>query len=125
MAAIIHITPAQPVVATPGTATYVRQPLSEATDVLPWDVLDLMAVCTHLVDGPATVGLSSGMQTQSEDGWLDLAATEVAFDAVGDVKPIQLDKGYYRFLRWYVKSAAKPPTVGFYITGVARRYGGA
>ena len=125
MAAIIHITPAQPVVATPGTASYARQPLSEASDVLAWDVLDLAAVCTHLLDGPARVGLASGMQTQSEDGWLNLTSTEVEFTAVGEVKPIQLDKGFYRFLRWYVEPAAKPPTVGFYITGVARRYGGA
>ena len=41
MAAIIHITPAQPVVATPGTASYARQPLSEASDVLAWDGVTL------------------------------------------------------------------------------------
>jgi hypothetical protein len=115
MATVLNITPLQPVAATNGT----KQNLWEAVDVAAFDILDLELVVITPASSASLVTLITGMQIQTEDGWVALTTNFSQSTAGSVIKTF--DKGFLRYIRWSCDASGTAPT--FYIRGMGRRYG--
>ncbi len=127
MASIINVTPTQPVTLN-NTAANVRQNLWEAVDIAAFDILDLELVITTITGaglGAVQVDLITGMQVQSEDGWIVATPTGGVWGALAPGAYLKtFDKGLLRYVRWQMTTDIPlANTVPFYIKGMARRYG--
>jgi hypothetical protein len=100
------------------------QPLDQAVEIIGIDIMDLvMTVAFESTGGSLGVGIYSGMQRLSTDGWVSCGS----FYFVGSVLPVRpqlltITKGLLRYARWQVTSS---PGVAVHmsIEGVGRRYG--
>ena len=127
MAAIINVTPQQPVLLGPGVTGGVKaQPAYDAIDVSGYDILDLELVITTITGFTSgTIAIMTGMQMQSDDGWVTLANFSLAgsYGTAGNAILKTYDKGFLRYIRWIVMNLSPGDQIGFYIRGMARRYG--
>ena len=152
MAAVIHITPEQPVVvelaAGAGTDRQIA-PLHEPVDVLAyrWLDLELVVVRADLSEGASvSIGVATGMQAGTEDGWINskvstaATATQYDFDAIttstagnppilrrtaiGRVGKDEPPAILLRYVRWVAQlTAGSTASLAFYVRGVARTLG--
>jgi hypothetical protein len=88
------------------------QDLRLAGDVGGYDEIVLL-LQVYVASVPVTVTIQTGMQTDSEDGWVDLGT--FASHSAGDTEK-KTFTGALRYIRWETDAAAT-----FLITGVARR----
>ena len=96
-----------------------KQALKDALDVSAYDVADIL-VLVSAVEGAspsATIRILTGMQTESEDGWV-VAIGATAATAAGSQK-IQAT-GLLKYIRWEV-TGFNGTAVVFTITGMLRR----
>ena len=115
MAIAFQLTPGQPITVTAVST----QPLSEAVDVSEFDILDLMSSVAAMTASTVTIKIITGMQKQSEDGWV----TAVEFSAATVVGSELKTKtnGFLRYIRWTV-TAITGGSATFYIRGMGRSY---
>jgi hypothetical protein len=123
MAHLISVTPVQPVTASVSTSSDTRQTITEAVDIGECDWLDLELVVVSL-SGPSTItiGLCTGMQLQTEDGWLcntSLPSLNFFPIATGSQQRT-FGPGLLRYVRWVVQPNATSGSVSFYVRGMAR-----
>jgi hypothetical protein len=104
------------------SSTPVYQPLREALDISAFDEMDVLlnlASAKTATSGSITVEISTGMQTQTDDGWVT-AGTFTAMTAVGSQK-IHVT-GLLQYIRWRVTSQSFD-NVNFAVTGILRSRG--
>jgi hypothetical protein len=91
-----------------------KQPLRLAVDVGDVDELDLLLVVYEGID--VTVKIITGMQTESELGWVDAGS----FTTVGANEAAKLNlTNLLRYVRWEVTSVREAT---FTIAGIARNW---
>jgi hypothetical protein len=133
MATELYITPSQPVTVTAITGTLAfKQNLWESVDVSSYDILDLefVIVAANVGSTTAHFGLTTGMQTQTEDGWWSNIAGGPNLDIINAAgisagtlfKTFNL--GFLKYVRWNISGLNVNDTVTFYIRGMGRRLAG-
>jgi hypothetical protein len=107
------------------------QPLYLAMDISGFDQLDILSGVMTLegTSSPSvTVAIWTGMQAQTDDGWVTL----VSFPSVNQPDKYQklvvapaLTTGALRYIRWKVTAlTGTVPAATFFISGVGRSYQG-
>lgn len=121
MADIIHITDKPVRVGSIGA-----QELRLAKEVLAYDELDLVLRVLSLegTAGPnVTIELQTGMQLDSEEGWVQAAAFSNIDDTETPSEEKANVKNFLRYLRWNVTTlGGTDPFATFTIVGVGRRW---
>jgi len=152
MPSMIYLTPNEPTTVSLSTGSQVAVcSLSEAIDIGQFDWLDLEVVLLSatFVGGTSptvTIGISTGLELQTEDGWINNKATTGNSNANYDILRAQTAPAagvsvsavkslgglvpgannpspLLRYARWVVQANGGPTsaTVVFYIRGMARR----
>jgi hypothetical protein len=152
MPSTLYLTPNEPTTVSLSSANeVVLCTLSEAVDIGQFDWLDLEVVLLSatFVGGTSpsvTIGISTGLQLQTEDGWInnkaatgntnanyDILLNQVAPSAGVSVSAVKSLGGMVpgannpspllRYARWVVQANGAPTsaTIVFYIRGMARR----
>ena len=138
MSAIINLTGPQPVNVSLSSTDETRDQLHNAVDIGRVDRLDLELVIVSNTAATGTaliIGICTGMQNETEDGWLSNCSTpslNFAPVAVTTGNPTGLTvqhksfSGMLRWVRWVVRPvvAGTSGSVSFYIRGMARGCGG-
>jgi hypothetical protein len=105
-----------------------KQAIYLATDVGGYDVIDI--ICSAVFEGSSptvTIKLITGMQAQTDDGWVDAGTfgtlnptpTPSAKITIGGGNAT--NPGFLRFLRWEVTAlGGTSPFATFFIRGMAR-----
>lgn len=129
MAYSIDLTPGQPARITLTTALG-EQSVSDAVEVGHCDVLDLELVVVEAPSGVnLTFTLSTGLQRDSTDGWVDgaVSADQYDFAVLGGTGTTarRFSAGLLRFVRWKLRSSSSygGQTVVFYVRGLGRTFG--
>jgi hypothetical protein len=123
MADVITITP-QPVryLTSAGTGL---QPIYLALDAGAYDFLDLETGVVS-VEGAVTaftLDLYTGMQTQTDDGWVQVVTLSSATTSPTWTKVnVPATTGLLRYLRWRVTTITGGTAVTFFIRGMGRAY---
>lgn len=117
MATVFTLTP-QPIRVTSVT----KEPLYLAVDFSAYDALDVELLCT--IEGTATnaaINLITGMQTETDDGWLIPTGSFDPFSGTGQQSFVaHVAAGLLQYLRWDVSDLGGATSLTFYIRGVAR-----
>ncbi len=118
MATEFTLTP-QPVRTTVAT----KQPIQQSLDVSRFDIADLLLYVAALegTSSPtATIRIITGMQIDSEDGWVVLGTFSVV--SVTNTAQALRVTGPMKFIRWEVSSlTGTTPAVTFLISGMLRQ----
>lgn len=100
-----------------------KQSLVQALDIGAYDEADVLLVVSAIegTGGPtATIRLITGMQIESEDGWV-IAGAFTAATAVGAQK-VHFD-GLLKYLRWELLTlGGTTPSVVFSLNGMLRKH---
>jgi len=99
------------------------QPIYLATDISSYDFLDMEAGIVG-VEGPVTgftLELWTGMQNQTDDGWVSVGALVTGTTANTWTKA-NFPNSLLRFVRWKVTVITAGTAVTFFCRGMARRY---
>lgn len=114
------------------TSDLAEQPVVEAVEIAHCDVLDLELVVVTMPSLPTlTFTLSTGMQRETTDGWVDGEVSSDAYDfpvvSIGTKRVVKrFSAGLLRFARWRLRSASLivNETVVFYVRGLGRSFRG-
>ncbi len=102
------------------------QPIYLASDVGMFDVLDMELGVTGLegTSPTVTVELWTGMQSQTDDGYVQLYAWSNVSAANTYLKSGAINSGMLRFVRWKVTTlgGTGSPAATFFIRGMGRSY---
>lgn len=125
MVSLISLTPSQPVVVAVATIGETRQSLDQAVDLCGAESIDLELVVLELSPSATLksvrIGLATGFQTQSEDGWIsNRSSPPLTFMPCGVGTHPRRFSRLFRFARWVVLPGLTGGTVTFYLRGVAR-----
>jgi hypothetical protein len=127
MADFITPTPQPIVLASNASVLIFNQPLWQATDVSPYDALDVQFGVLALTAGNLTLKLRTGMTTEIEDAsWVDvpnLSVTVISSEAPS-WPLVSTEAGsskLLRFVRWRAEFTLEATGV-FWIRGMARRF---
>jgi hypothetical protein len=102
-----------------GAAT--KQPIFLALDISGYDACDVEAVCQ--IEGTASgavLNLITGMQTDTDDGWVTASAFGTISGTGQQVTRVSVSSGLLQFLRWEVASLGGATAVTFFVRGIAR-----
>ncbi len=135
MADIIDLTPSEPATVsfTLNGAGPTLQNLWDAFDVSKYDVLDLELGIVNIGGtlGTVTIDLYTGMQIQTEDGWVQVKNVTTGVSiwgtglAVGAYVLASQSLGFLRYIRWQVTTPLSAgQSVTFFIRGIGRTYAG-
>lgn len=103
------------------TAAGTVQPLSQAIKVQDYDLGDIVCSILSLIGGGAVqISLITGMQTDSEDGWVEWIT--FTSQTTAPIPEKKRGEGPLKFIRWKVTAlSGSSPVVVFYIDGLMRR----
>lgn len=124
MAILLDLTPMPVTVTIPASGQW--QSLAEALDISGIDVADLHL---EVLDAPGgvtlTFGVATGMQKESEAGWIAAPAALFDFEPLtgGQSTVRRFDEGLLQLLRWRFTASAAGGTVTFSMRGMGRRLG--
>lgn len=100
------------------------QPIYLAFDVSGFDMLDVEAGLTG-VEGAVsafTLDLYTGMQTQTDDGWVSVGSSLLSTTSVNSWNKVSISTGLLRFVRWRVSTITGGTAATFFIRGMGRSY---
>lgn len=108
------------VIRMPTNATYTYQQIQQSVDVSRYDQVDLLLHVAG-VEGAVTtfiVSIMSGMQLETDDGWVALAPFASVTTANGTAV-LNVPK-LFKYIRWKVTTITGGTAVSFTIRGMAR-----
>lgn len=99
-----------------------KQALKDALDVSAYDIADVLLLISAVegTNPTAIIRIITGMQTESEDGWVEaVASTAVTTSGSQKIQAARL----FKYIRWEVVSfgGTGTPVVVFTLSGMLRR----
>ena len=96
-----------------------KQPLAQAIEVSDIDRIDAVLTILALTGTNVTIRLISGMQKETESGWVEVA-TFTLQGAVGS--SFAITTGLLKYVRWELVNATGLGSVTFFIQGMGRTF---
>jgi hypothetical protein len=126
MADFITITPQPIVLASTAAVLTFNQALWQATEVSPYDALDVQFGILALSAGSLQLKLRTGMTTEIEDAsWVDVPGLDTGLVSAAPDWPLKSttagSSGLLKFVRWQAIFSVEATAV-FWIRGMARRF---
>ena len=111
---------ARPILVSSATTT---QPLKDALDVSHYDEIDAVCTIDAIVgSGSLSIHLLTGMQRESETGWVELLAfTNSNLNAAGKSEVKNASTKLLKYLRWEVTDLNSATSITFDIGGMLRK----